>query len=55
MNSDQDFKNLKGMTWSACNNLLFRVDYKWIKGGTQSLSFQIMKCVDKCGEHHIKK
>ena len=35
----------------------FRVDYMWIRGedGTQSLSFQIMKCVDYCGEHHIKK
>ena len=29
----------------------------WIRGedGTQSLSFQIMKSVDYCGEHHIKK
>ena len=28
----------------------------WIRGedGTQSLSFQMMKCVDCCGEHHIK-
>ena len=29
----------------------------WIRGenGTQSLRFQIIKCEDYCGEHHIKK
>ena len=36
---------------------IFRVDHKWIWGenGTQSLSFQIMKCVDWWEECHIKK
>ena len=35
----------------------FCVDYKYIRGenGTQSLSFEIKKCVDCSGEHHIKK